>query len=1422
MKKIPRLTKTLFFAGAAALAVCAGTTPAFALDPTGDTYYSKQWQWDPERNGINIEGAWLNGYTGKGVVIGIVDYWLDYSHPDLAGNYSSEYSYDFVGTYDGDDPSEAYSGETHGTFVAGMAAAVGGNGIGVTGAAPEATLAGLHVDLSDEEILQAYLYLSGIDESGNYTEDATIRIKNCSFGDGLAAFSSVYNVNSAETVTVLDAATRNNVIFVYAAGNDRKTSLADANGAGTSGYEGGIVVGATSKNGVYSTFSDYGANLFVCAPGTAVYSTTRGTIESEDTDEETEEDAGDSSSLYSSSSGTSFAAPVVSGVIALAAASNVAMDTRWAKWAFAATSDKLDTMSDSVWTTNSGGYHFSNDYGFGLVNAVSFVNYATSIAYETIRQTTSMDSSGGTGTLGVAGEEGSGVLVQSFNTSSASTFVGEKSVESVELTVNVSGINYFKDLKISIVSPSGTESVVLDTSKLSNEDVELLWAECQSAGYVDENGTLSWTFTSNAFWGAETSAEDGTWSVRFENLGNSEGTVSASTLVVNTGSIAFDTSNLTLSKGDKLNIHALCWDTSSTSYTIESGASLYVEDSIIMNAGTLNVSGQVATYDSDWKGVKIYINGGTINIDDGGVVEADRGTLVSAGTLNVNGGATLSGALDISGGTVFISGTKKSPANVSGTITMTGGTLYTNSSYADGEVVGSSVAMTGGRFIVAGKNDFSVSVNGGVFTVNDGVTATVTGVTVGATSSTYGTLNVGSDATLNLNSDLTIRGNYTAREVDEETGETTTEESVQYARATIAGTISGAAFSMGNSIVTFESGATFKKSVDVAAGGILTIAGDVAITNDLTIHGTYTTSGIESAVVYGPAYGTISANSVQLNANGVFYVGGVGVGTTMIKALDDVGFQSAGGSTIEITPGDVLAVNKNVVLSEGTVVSITLQDILPTKEISFISLTGGVSSKLTVEEGVEVKISGLSETPTVWHDGEEMELAYEINTETGTLEVVEGIDPEDRLRLTYDSFTHEQHAIVNALRTVLEDGSNANKGYEYDSNGVSLRDEINKLETLTELEHAYDKFLPTNLVTINDLHNKQAAAVTGMISRRSRELRNGAPVSDLWSAPLFGRYGFSFSANPNLVADAGFRQLATYNNDDNWMVWANGGYSFSNSHSRAHTDKTKNEMRSVAIGIDYAVMDELSIGIFADYLDGSADMKSSGSDTDASLRGIGLYVMGSKNNDVGSFFYTGMVSYGYVDYDFSRKVRIGDYSSTASASPDGSQLVGYLEVGYEWDAGSHALSYQWTTGPTASLRYAYNDIESYTEHASSAINELRVNDFNYNSLVASIGWRATLRFDIQELMTIVPEARVSWQYEILDRSEKINSDFIVAPGNSFSTTMNRDGNNYLTAGVGVTILALNSLTVSFDYDINVLRDHASPEHNFNLMVRCRF
>lgn len=170
---------------------------------------------------IRAQYAYAAGYTGKGIIIAIVDSGLDIHHPEFAGRVSS-----FRRNYlPGFGPYDVYSGldeENHGTHVTGLAAAAR-DGKGMHGVAYNATVLPLRTDFDDEQMVHVF----------DQAIRAGAKVLNGSYGPPLiwdanpldpnrlpSAFHPVLPDVDAEYLLLKRAADAD-ILMVYAAGNER-------------------------------------------------------------------------------------------------------------------------------------------------------------------------------------------------------------------------------------------------------------------------------------------------------------------------------------------------------------------------------------------------------------------------------------------------------------------------------------------------------------------------------------------------------------------------------------------------------------------------------------------------------------------------------------------------------------------------------------------------------------------------------------------------------------------------------------------------------------------------------------------------------------------------------------------------------------------------------------------------------------------------------------------------------------------------------------------------------------------------------------------------------------------------------------------------------------------------------------------------
>uniref|UniRef100_A0A672IDD8 Proprotein convertase subtilisin/kexin type 5a n=1 Tax=Salarias fasciatus TaxID=181472 RepID=A0A672IDD8_SALFA len=111
------------------------------------------------RSGVNVAAAWRRGYSGRGVVVSVLDDGIETEHPDLKPNYDPSASYDVNGQ--DPDPSPDYSSDAanfHGTQCAGLVAAAANHSVCTVGVSFNARIGGIRMlggDVTDRVEAQA-------------------------------------------------------------------------------------------------------------------------------------------------------------------------------------------------------------------------------------------------------------------------------------------------------------------------------------------------------------------------------------------------------------------------------------------------------------------------------------------------------------------------------------------------------------------------------------------------------------------------------------------------------------------------------------------------------------------------------------------------------------------------------------------------------------------------------------------------------------------------------------------------------------------------------------------------------------------------------------------------------------------------------------------------------------------------------------------------------------------------------------------------------------------------------------------------------------------------------------------------------------------------------------------------------------------
>ena len=276
------------------------------LDPQTGIKFT--WAYDAVRAGEAI--AAVGG--GSRRLVAVVDTGVDVNHPDLRGRIRRT-----VDTRSGGSNVTDFVG--HGTFVTGLIAALNDNELGIRGVAGNTKILAVRASRDAEGKFFLSDMLSGID----------IAIRGHARIVNMSLAGTSFDQSQARA---LEAAFFNDVLPVAAAGNHGDTGnpleFPAALVGGLRGRRGiGLSVGATMPNGEAAPFSTHNRFVSLAAPGASagdcrfgVFSTLPATTAEPWTSDEGCDEAvtGLDGSRYAYGEGTSFAAPIVSGLAALA------------------------------------------------------------------------------------------------------------------------------------------------------------------------------------------------------------------------------------------------------------------------------------------------------------------------------------------------------------------------------------------------------------------------------------------------------------------------------------------------------------------------------------------------------------------------------------------------------------------------------------------------------------------------------------------------------------------------------------------------------------------------------------------------------------------------------------------------------------------------------------------------------------------------------------------------------------------------------------------------------------------------------------------------------------------------------------------------------------------------------------------------
>lgn len=457
-----------------------------------DPLFSSQWHlsmigrlgFGTGSNTTGLERVWAD-YTGEGIHVGIWDDGTQQSHWDLSANYDASRHVTISGTLNNGLPMTSDDG--HGTSVAGLIAA-DNNGQGGVGVAFDAGITTVRIFGGADDINSHWSrYLQTLDHLGDFD------VTNHSYG-GYPDFS-VYGDVAKFQAAAEDGRGGLGTINVKSAGN----SNVDGNGEALDGSRFTVTVAALGTNGGVTSYSTYGSHVLVSAPAGSVTTDLMGNGPGYD---------GLLNGDYTNGfGGTSAAGPITAGVVTLLLDANAGLGWRdvqnilsyssvgtGSRYTSTTTNENFTWKWNGADNWNGGGLHYSEDYGYGMVNAFNAARMAE--VWSIFTPTAATSANEATATTGTITANAS---IRDLSTLSYSFNVTQDiSLEHVGITINLTH-TYFSDLKMRLVSPDGTVMSVYDGS---------------TGGGSEADYGFSYTFGVDGLRG-EMSA--GTWTVQIQD-----------------------------------------------------------------------------------------------------------------------------------------------------------------------------------------------------------------------------------------------------------------------------------------------------------------------------------------------------------------------------------------------------------------------------------------------------------------------------------------------------------------------------------------------------------------------------------------------------------------------------------------------------------------------------------------------------------------------------------------------------------------------------------------------------------------------------------------------------------------------------------------------------------------------------------------
>lgn len=271
-----------------------------------------------------------------------------------------------------------------------------------------------------------------------------------------------------------------------------------------------------------------------------------------------------------------------------------------------------------------------------------------------------------------------------------------------------------------------------------------------------------------------------------------------------------------------------------------------------------------------------------------------------------------------------------------------------------------------------------------------------------------------------------------------------------------------------------------------------------------------------------------------------------------------------------------------------------------------------------------------------------------------------------------------------------------------------------------------------------------------------------------------------------------------------WSLYLNGNYNFGDKETTSRESGFDYDNYGVTFGADRRLSAATIFGAAVGYATTESEVVDNGGTFEDENQSLSAYATHTYANGI---YIDAIVTYGMVDYDTLRKVRLPDPSNPVAGvltdddikgSTEGEQTAFSLGIGKDFHSASNNLDY----GVYGRAQAYRSRIDGYSETSSTGSGlELEVKEQVINSAEMTLGAQISRSLS-RSYGVLVPQARVEYFHEFENDSRGITARYIHDPFNNgaylFSVPTDNPDRDFFTVGLGVSAV-LQSGTQMFAF-----------------------